>query len=89
MSDSSPQLLLIWCNIPDEMKAFAIPHTSELASIAIASAGKYINGDELEEDHPIFHLNNRLEGDHGLEEIPITEPILGNFSTVVICGFIL
>jgi hypothetical protein len=83
-------LLLVWEEVPDSIKLFILGADSKVGKLALASAGKYINSDDLDDDHPIFELSEVLsqlvkEGSYLTPEKPINGP----FDTVVVCGFIL
>lgn len=59
-------VMLIWKEIPEDLKIFLFVAGSEMALLAEASNGFYINGDDLPDDlpdeHPIFDLNEKLDG---------------------------
>lgn len=82
------RLLLIWEMVPDEVKMFSIEEGTELASLAEQSAGLYINGDDIEETHAIFKLNELLLE---IEDASTRETgvVTGPFTRVIICGFLL
>lgn len=80
-------ILLIWhYGAADyEIRLYACEENSRMAELAIASAGKYINSDDLPEDHPIFELNDILECD----EDYCSDAREGPFSkAIVLCGFV-
>lgn len=82
------KILLLWNESPDLITAFILDEDSKEAKLAVASAGMYINSDDLDEDHEIFQLNewvgeNKDKG-HGEDG-----PIEGPFERVIICGFVL
>jgi len=87
------KVLLIWQQIPEETTGYILD--GYLAELAIQSAGKYINLDDLAEDHPIMKLNNELVADYNgdresLTKIDLDIPIsAGMFEVIVVCGFIL
>ena len=80
------KVLLLWQNLPDSTDAYVFDTGSELAKLACQSAGLFINSDELPEDHPIFTLSERLEGE---DKRPADSPICGQFVTVIVCGFVM
>ena len=82
------KLLLIWEMVPDEVKMFSIEEGTQLANLAEQSAGLYINGDEIEETHAIFELNELLEHMEIAGERK-TGVVTGPFTRVIICGFLL
>lgn len=55
-------VMLIWELWPEELKIFMLPMDTALAELARLSDGCYINGGDLSDDHPIFKLNEELEG---------------------------
>ncbi len=87
----SEKVLLIWEEVPDYLKMYEFEEGTELAELAIASAGKYINGDDLPEDHAIYRLNDLLQGlipTWGRNVDDETKGILhGPYKLVVFCGF--
>lgn len=82
----SGKMLLVWEEIPEDIRLYALDEGSELALLAEKSAGKYINSDDLEDGDPIFTLNERLaEAEQvGGRDGVITQ---GPFTRVVVCGF--
>ncbi len=88
MEESKKSLLLIWEMIPEETRLFSIPEGHELALLAELSAGKYINSDDLEEDHAIFKLNDKLNGSDQYA-IRNDSIFIGPFTRAIICGFIM
>jgi hypothetical protein len=78
-------LLLIWDNCEGMPQYYTFPDDSEMAKLAVASAGKYINGDDLPEDHAIYALNDKLVHFAGND---CFKPIIGPFTQVVVCGYI-
>lgn len=82
------KILLIWENIPESTDAYILDASSKLADLAIASAGKFINADDLPEEHPIFALNDAIyTGKLQLERASIENPLEGPFDSVIVCGF--
>lgn len=77
-------LLLVWEMVPEATTLYVIPEGSDMAEMAVASAGKYINGDDLPDDHAIFKLSERLEDYPHLPDGGMAE---GPFSKVIVCGF--
>ena len=55
-------VMLIWEEIPENIKLFLFVAGSEMALLAEASNGFYINGDDLPDNHPLFELNEKLDG---------------------------
>lgn len=84
--DTKPKLLLIWQEIPDNTKVYVFKTDTHAAQLARQCAGIYINGSWLKANHPIHELYELLEHNTALNP---DEIITGNFSEVVICGFIL
>jgi hypothetical protein len=78
-------ILLVWENIPESVNCYILEEGSDIANLAIKSAGKYINGDDVKEGDPIEKLNDALSDIKSLET---KESLIGPFSKVVICGFI-
>lgn len=76
-------ILLIWHN-GDNIRLYVCKENSPMAKLAEASAGKYINSDDLPDDHPIFKLNDILECD----EDYCTDVRAGPFSQAILCGFL-
>ena len=58
-------VLLVWESIPDSIDFYAIPEDNEIVAAMEASAGLYINSDDLDENHPIFELSEWLATDAG------------------------
>lgn len=54
-------VLLIWEKIPENIKLFLFVTGSDMALLAEASNGFYINGDDLPDNHPIFELNEKID----------------------------
>lgn len=83
--------LLIWQEVPDDQKLFLLsPQTQgELLALARFSAGKYVNGDDLPEDHPIFTLNMKISAGELGDSLNWKEALNGPFGSVIICGFCL
>lgn len=79
------KMLLIWQMIPDETQAFELDEDSEIAKLAVMSAGKYINGDELDEDDPIHNLSDLLDE---MKSEDVKKVLEGPYSKVVVCGFL-
>ncbi len=78
--------LLLWNAVPENITAYVLESGSELAELAKQSAGKYINGDDVEEGDPIEQLNDRI-GE--LTAIETDTALTGPFDCVVVCGFIM
>lgn len=82
-------ILLIWQNIPDNTKFFRVHESSDIGAMALSSSGKYINGDDLPEDHPIFTLSEMIS-ENKLDEIENPHGTINElFNKIVICGFFL
>ena len=79
-------ILLIWEEVPDNKKAFIIPTNSDFAKLVVLCAGKYINGDDLADDDPIWQLNEAVQTMTPLEDGDL---FLGSFESVVFCGMLL
>ncbi len=89
----SEKVLLIWEEVPDYTKMYELDAGSEEARLAVLSANKYINSDDLPDDHPIFKLNELLEKltpsyGRNVEDAP-TGVIYGPYKFIVFCGFYL
>jgi hypothetical protein len=83
---SMSKILLVWQAIPEETSCYVLDKSSEIGSLALQSAGLYINGaDEIKEGDPIDRLNDMLPQ---LPKIASDAPLIGPFDTVVICGFL-
>lgn len=94
MSDqeNKPRLLLIWENVPEDTQVYSLDRKSEQAEWARNSNKMFINGDDLEEDHPIFDLSNWLVTEEAKEykvEMQEQQALRGKFSEVVLCGCLL
>jgi hypothetical protein len=80
------EVLLVWELIPEETHLYTFDEGSEMAELAVAAAGKYINHND-EEDDAVNQLNVKLE-DH--KDCKIDGLLAeGTFSKVSICGFAL
>ena len=82
------KILLVWDENPDQIRFFILEEGTELAEWALASAGLYINGDDIEDGHPIHKLSEAI-GDKKIESFDGKTVIEGPFSKVVSCGFYL
>ncbi len=80
------KLLLIWEEIPDNVKAYVLDADSPPAKLARQSAGDYINVGDLDEDHAIWALSEALDN---VESVEPTEVLKGPFAEVVVCGVVL
>lgn len=58
---STGKVLLVWEEIPESTKLYAFEEGSEAAKLAIVSAGKFINSDDVNPGDPIDKLNDMLE----------------------------
>ena len=79
-------ILLVWEAIPESTDCYIIKQGTNLAELAFLSAGKYINGDDLEEGDPIYALSEQLSKE---KSVSMEGPIVGPFSAVVVCGFLM
>lgn len=79
-------VMLIWEEIPEDLKIFLFVAGSEMALLAEASNGFYINGDDLPDNHPLFELNEKLDGFIPSPACTIKEVYLNG---VFRCGFFL
>ena len=83
------KILLVWEEIPEKTTLFVLDASSEIAEIALASCGKYINADDVAEGDPVDQLNNRLGNDSGIISKHVDgEVVEGPFSKVTVCGFL-
>ncbi len=79
-------VLLIWEDVPEATRAYLLGDV-KMIELARRSAGKYINSDHLEENHPIFMLCDLLEQEcHPLDT---SDVLRGPFDEVIVCGMIL
>lgn len=78
-------VLLIWEDVPEATRAYLLG--GRMVELARRSAGKYINSDQLAEDHPIFQLSDLL--DQECQPLDTSDVIRGPFDEVIICGIIL
>jgi len=79
-------VLLVWEEVPESTKLYVFEETSDMAKWALASVGKYINQDDLEDDHPLHQLSENLGQ---FDELPHDKVAVGPFSKVVVCGFVM
>ncbi len=79
-------VLLIWEIVPEATQAYLLGD-SKMIDLARKSVGKYINSDQLGEDHPIFLLSNLL--DQHCQPLDTSDVIRGPFDEVIVCGMIL
>ena len=79
-------VMLIWELWPEELKIFLFVAGSEMVLLAEASNGFYINGDDLPDNHPLFELNEKLDGFMPSPACTIKEVYLNG---VFRCGFFL
>jgi hypothetical protein len=83
-------ILLVWDESPEQIRLFAFDEGSEAAQWALASAGKYINCDDVADGDPIDKLNLWLDGRSDAPvPTPLSNPATGPFSQVVLCGFMM
>ena len=52
--DKQLYVVLIWSAIPEVPRMYKFPADKPVAALALASQSKYINGDVLPDNHPIF-----------------------------------
>lgn len=88
--------LVIYEQIPDDCYHFVFDDKKDkdIIALAVASAGCYINADDLDENHPIFTLNKMLDAiaakqGEKVSARSVKKPIKGPFSKVIVCGFCL
>jgi hypothetical protein len=79
-------LLLIWDDTAESLRAFVFDASSEYAAWARASAGLYINSDDIPEDHPLELLSTAIRNDE-FTPLETKAALTGPFDEVVICGF--
>jgi hypothetical protein len=80
------KVLLIWEMVPDDTNMYAFDEGSEMAELAIKSAGQFINNN-AEDDDPVNELNEKLPE---YKHLKINgHHCIGPFSEVVICGFVM
>ena len=53
-------IMLVWEEIPDNVKVYMIPSDHPMANTVIASNGVYINGDAVDDGDPVDLLNKWL-----------------------------
>jgi len=83
------KLVLIWNCIPDDVTIYLVEVDSAIGRLAVESAGFYINSDNLDEDHPIFKLNDMIEvGSLAPYKVDGSICYNDNISIVVECGMV-
>lgn len=80
------KILLIWEEVPEITKLYILDEGSEIADLALKSAGKFINSDNVDEGDPVELLSEKLPG---LQHLEIDQVVEGPFSKAVVCGFIM
>lgn len=86
MADEKLLLLLIWEEIPENVKAYVFDAASPMAELARRSAGDYINVTDFDADSPILLLKAALDSIEGVEPEKV---LVGPFAEVVVCGIVL
>ena len=86
--DKQLYVVLVWSVIPEVPRMYKFPADKPVAAMALASQSKYINGDVLPDNHPIFRLNDWLYK-HGYKYEIKKAPATGRITAVVTCGSIL
>ncbi len=79
-------ILLVWNEVPEIVKFFVLDEKSDIGKIAIKSAGKYINGCDVDDNDPIHQLYEMLVNYKGISSDQVA---IGPFQKVVVCGFIM
>lgn len=86
------KVLLIWEEIPEYTRYMELdPATQpELVECARKAAGYYINA---EDNEAVNTLNEMIYGPDGIRHAELyeagKEPIVGPFSEVIVCGFVM
>lgn len=91
-AENKPKMLLIWDESPEKHTFYELERDSQQAKWARGSMNCYINGDDLDDDHPIHQLCEWLNTPEAKDSEINTEDnksIRGKFSEIVICGFFL
>lgn len=85
------KMLLVWEIVPEATNCYILDPNSEQASWARDSAGQFINATTKGEDTTnIDKLNEWLDTGEAMGcLIDEHKPIIGPFSEVVICGFVM
>jgi hypothetical protein len=83
---AAEKLLLIWEEIPENVKAYVLDVDSPEAELARLSAGGYINVTDFDADSPIVLLKADLAKIEGVEPEKV---LVGPFAEVVVCGIVL
>ena len=61
--NASNNVLLVWMGDSAEAGLYHLARGSEMHKLAHKAAGKFVNGDDLPEDHALFQLNDLLGPD--------------------------
>ncbi len=84
------KMLLVWEIVPEDVNCYVLDPNSEQAQWARDSAGKYLNSGLSEDDDTIYKLNDWLVTEAAENSIVDNDkPIIGPFSEVVVCGFVM
>ena len=86
--DKQLYVVLVWSAIPEVPRMYKFPADKPVAAMALASQSRYINGDVLPDNHPIFRLNDCLYILGYKYEIK-KAPATGRITAVVTCGVFL
>lgn len=87
-------VLLIWEEHPEKLFFYLFKKGSEMALLAEAADGYFINGDNIPDDHPVFTLNEKLgevyeDNVHIIPDIPKEKIANIELSNLYHCGFLL
>lgn len=82
------KVLLVWQLIPDQTQLYEFDANSDMAKLAIASAGQYINALGVANDAAVHRLSDAIDADK-VTPLPSEDIATGLYRTVVLCGFIL
>lgn len=94
-------ILLIWQEIPENLTIYEFPSDHPDREKILACHNKYINSDDLPEDHPIFYVNDRMADENGVnyyqeymlftdKEEPMTTGLPhATIDTIIVSGFFL
>lgn len=82
-------MLIVWEIIPSDVNCYSVPQDSEVAGWARECAGKYINAGDIDDNHPIWKLNDWLATVGALDYLVDNDKVIsGTFHEIVICGHI-
>jgi hypothetical protein len=81
-------LLLVWEEIPYRSKIFLVPTDHEMAASIRASAGCYINLDDLPIEHPVFLVNDWIDSG-GADQFKINKRKIVNLKTNDVSEFVI